>query len=131
MSSQPSPVFAGKKDFAALALLLALSLVAWMIHSSNDKAKKPTIYRIKIFSRPEKVSEITQPPENRLTITGKLGPAEIEWDVDGKVRIASSTCPCKTCVNMGWVSDSSLICVPNGIIIEPQSNGALIDAVTR
>lgn len=131
MSAQQPPVFAGRRDWLIILTMLAVSLLAWLLHSLPATDSKPAGYRIRIFTEPEKIINTGVPADNRLIINGRLGSAEIEWDGGGKVRIASSTCPCKTCVNMGWVSDASLICVPNGIIVEPQTGSSQIDAVTR
>lgn len=124
-------VFAGKKDLAALGFLIVLSLLAWALHSFGDGQTYPTRFHIQVFTDSKKEFDLLKPPENRFKLPGRLGIVELEWDERGRVRIASSPCPCKTCVNMGWVTNSSLICVPGGIIVEPRSSADNIDAVSR
>lgn len=128
------PVFAGREEKLAITLLLLLSLIVWFygLKDSSAPGEASTRWRITVFSEPRQQSEMSCPAEKRLIVTGKLGPAEIEWDEHGRVRIASSTCPCRTCVNMGWSANAALICVPNGIMIEPLAAGIpSVDAVTR
>lgn len=38
----------------------------------------------------------------------------------GKIRVVSSDCPDKICVNTGWISDSSktIVCLPNRLVIK-------------
>ncbi len=125
------PVFADRNEAFALVLLTLLSVVGLFYHFLSDGPVADR-WRLTVFSKSPVTSIISRPAEKRLIVTGKLGPAEIEWDDHGKVRIASSTCPCRTCINMGWSDSGALICVPNGLIVEPlRSEAASVDAVTR
>ncbi len=125
------PVFADRNEALVLVLLTFLSVVGILYHFL-PAATVADKWRLTVFSKPPVTSMISRPAEKRLIVTGKLGPAEIEWDDHGKVRIASSTCPCRTCVNMGWSDSGALICVPNGLMVEPlQNEAASVDAVTR
>jgi hypothetical protein len=128
------PVFAGPTEMLLLMTLLLFSFFIWFFKAdANLFQVEPTNrWLITIFSDPPQKIEINYPDKKHLTVTGKLGPAEIEWDGKGKVRIASSTCPCRTCTNMGWSADASLICVPNGIVVEPlRLKTENVDAVSR
>ena len=130
----PPPVFAGRSEVIIIVMLTLLSFCIWLQQYSLSGPSGASIekWRVTIFATTMSSSEISRPPEKRLMVKGKLGPAEIEWDDRGRVRIASSTCPCHTCVQMGWSAGTSLICVPNGLLLEPLSKEASsVDAVSR
>lgn len=131
MNAEEFKIIGGRKDYYALLALLALSLLAWFAHGQSLQSSESRKYSVKIFTSPEQKMYFNEPPREKLMVTGRLGPAEIEWDAHGKVRIASSTCPCQTCINMGWTADASLICVPNGIVVEAIPVRQPFDAVTR
>ncbi|HOI92476.1 MAG TPA: NusG domain II-containing protein [Candidatus Rifleibacterium sp.] len=132
--SKLPPVFASRAEAFIIFMLALISLLGLIVVANplTHSSASPEKWRLTIFSQPPQTSEIAMPAEKHLLVTGKLGPAEIEWDDRGNVRIASSTCPCRTCVNMGWSGEAAVICVPNGIMVEPQKSGApAVDAVTR
>lgn len=131
MNAEEYKIIGGRKDFFALLALLAISMVAWFAHQQSLQSNESRKYSVTIFTSPEQKMFFNEIPHKKLLVTGKLGPAEIEWDAHGKVRIASSTCPCQTCINMGWTADASLICVPNGIVVEAIPVKQSFDAVTR
>jgi len=132
MSQNIPPIFAGNRDWLILLVLLLLSLVAWVAHQNTVRNKFDGACRIKIFTDPPQELTFSGAQMQPVKVQGMIGPAVIEWAKDGRVRIASSACPCKTCVNMGWTNSFSLICVPNGIVVEPVVSGQQkVDAVTR
>lgn len=130
MTTEQPKLFSGRNDWLILAGLVAVSLFAWYMHSATP-VKGPTGYRIRILTSPEQKFELRRGEKEKIMITGKQGPAEIEFNADGKARISSSTCPCKTCVNMGFSDAASLICVPNGIVVDFISEKPDFDAITR
>lgn len=126
------PLFSGRHDWLILAGLLAISLIAWAGHYYGQPTGCRGACKIRIFTDPVQELVFTGPQAHSVQLHGKTGPATIEWNSAGKIRIASSACPCKTCVNMGWTDSYSLICLPNGIIVEPTADtGSVMDAVTR
>ncbi|PKL42169.1 MAG: hypothetical protein CVV41_15440 [Candidatus Riflebacteria bacterium HGW-Riflebacteria-1] len=132
MNGEVPPLFSGKTDWLIMIGLLLVSLVAWAGHNYMQPAGFSGACTVRIFTEPPQKLVFTGPQPQPLTVVGKTGAATIEWGTDGRIRIASSTCPCKTCVNMGWTDSSSLVCVPNGIIVEPAADtGSKVDAVTR
>jgi hypothetical protein len=133
MTREPVPrVFANRRE-VAIVIFVALASLFFLIYvGGNLPGNVAETWKLTIFTDTRQQVELTCPPEKRLIVTGKVGPAEIEWDDRGRVRIVASTCPCKTCVNMGWTSDAAIVCVPNGIVIEPvRQKSAAVDAVTR
>lgn len=131
MKSENYAIFGGRKDWYVLVALLIFSAYAWFAHQSELSKDVGRSYSIRVFTVPQQLFVFDQPQKNRLVIAGKIGPAEIEWDDRGRIRIASSTCSCKTCVNMGWAADCSLICVPNGIVVEVVAEQKNYDAISQ
>ncbi len=130
MKSEQPKLISGRNDWLILAGLVIISLFAWYMHSAAP-VKGATGYRIRILTAPEEIINLKRGEKEKIMITGKLGPAEIEFNADGKARIRSSTCPCKTCVNMGYSDAASLICVPNGIVVDIILEKSDFDAITR
>jgi hypothetical protein len=132
MKDKIPPLFAGKQDWLILLALLTVSLLAWAGHYYSGHNGFSGACRVRVLTEPPQEMLFRGPPAQPVEISGRTGPAVIEWGSDNKIRIKSSSCPCKTCVNMGWTDSSSLICVPNGIVVEPLLDGGQqFDAVTR
>ncbi|MBU1108521.1 MAG: NusG domain II-containing protein [Candidatus Riflebacteria bacterium] len=132
MNKLVPPLFAGRHDWLVLAGLLAISLVAWVGHYYDQPVSFRGACKIRIFTDPAQKLVFSGPQAQPIQVNGKIGPATVEWGDGGKIRIVSSACPCKVCVNMGWTDNSSLVCVPNGIIVDPTAAASSeIDAVTR
>jgi|GEM_PF-1044112 len=132
MNDNVPPLFAGKHDWQILLALLAVSLLAWAGHNYSSRGGFSGACRVRILTEPSQEMLFSGPQAQPVEVRGRTGPAVIEWGSDKKIRIRSSSCPCKTCVNMGWTDSSSLICVPNGIVVEPiVDDGQQVDAVTR
>lgn len=132
MNDNLPPIFAGKHDWLILLVLLALSFLAWAAHNYGSNNGFSGACRVRILTEPPQEILFSGPQAQPVEVRGRTGPAVIEWGSDRKIRISSSSCPCKTCVNMGWTNSSSLICVPNGVVVEPMIAGdQQVDAVTR
>ena len=52
---------------------------------------------------------------------------------DRMIRVKEADCPDKTCVKMGWLSNSSMpiVCLPHKLVIEFTDDTGDIDALTR
>ena len=52
---------------------------------------------------------------------------------DHMIRVTDADCPDKTCVKMGWLSNSSMpiVCLPHRLVIEFTSDSGDVDALTR
>ena len=52
---------------------------------------------------------------------------------DRRIRVKEADCPDKTCVNMGWLSSSSMpiVCLPHHLVIEFTDDTGDVDALTR
>lgn len=60
-------------------------------------------------------------------VQGAIGITKIQVQ-DNKVRITDSPCPNKTCINQGW--GTTLICLPNNVVVSVKSSGGY-DAVAE
>lgn len=51
---------------------------------------------------------------------------------DGRVRVAESDCPRRTCARMGWASRAgqTIVCVPNRLLIQIRGDRQDVDAET-
>ena len=65
-----------------------------------------------------------------VTCQGHTNTVEIR---DRKIRVLDADCPDRTCVNMGWLSSSSLpiVCLPHHLVIEFVGDTDSLDAITR
>jgi hypothetical protein len=55
--------------------------------------------------------------ENRIVpVKGSHGYTYVEIN-DGKVRINSSPCTSKLCVQHGWITSGVLVCLPNRVVV--------------
>lgn len=52
---------------------------------------------------------------------------------DHMIRVTDADCPDKTCVKMGWLSNSSMpiVCLPHRLVIEFTADSGDVDALTR
>lgn len=130
MKSKTPLIFSSTRDFIFLLLLVFVSLVAWVMHVAQDSSTANG-YVVMVFSEPVKTVVLNEIPPAPLELQGKIGAVKIEWKNSGEFRIASSTCPCKTCINYGWTRNGSIVCVPNGIVVKTQKSEEMVDAVSR
>lgn len=117
MKNNDKSLLKGKFDLIFIVGLFLISFIAWFMHTISIQ-DKPVEYRIKTFAdEPQTISFLVPPPEG-LKVQGRIGLTHIEWNEKGQVRIAESACQNKTCVKMGWVNNSSILCVPNAVLVE-------------
>jgi hypothetical protein len=69
--------------------------------------------------------------DSRINVTGALGVSVLEVK-GGKLRMLSSPCPDKICVNQGWVCKPGevIVCVPNAVSVSIEGDGG-VDAIIR
>ena len=72
--------------------------------------------------------------DSYFSVDGTIGKTEIEIK-DRRVRIVSSPCDKKICVQKGWIDQSyeTIVCIPNRVAISLVSSSSrdTIDGVTR
>ncbi len=129
-SEKVKKIFAGRLDVVFLLALGFISVVAWLLHQGEANTAPKTV-SVRVFTEPEQFFRVSMPASRTLVVSGKLGPAEIQFSSAGEYRIASSTCPNHICVNYGWVKNGSLVCVPNGIVVVAEEKESRVDAVSR
>ena len=103
-------------------VLLFISAYAYYMHFKNVASE----FEVEVLSQNKTYKKPVD--SNQLKVKGILGFTTVEWTGDG-VKITDSCCPNKTCVQFGKTNNSSLICVPNGIIVKPTKD--LYDAITQ
>ncbi|MDD3000974.1 MAG: NusG domain II-containing protein [Candidatus Riflebacteria bacterium] len=111
-----------KNNLIFIITLLAISALAYYFHFASEKT---TQYEIRVLAQNK---TYLRPLSNRLIVKGYLGESIITWNMNDEVRIEKSPCPNQSCVKMGLCKSIPLICVPNGIIINPIAQK--YDAVT-
>jgi len=69
-----------------------------------------------------------------FSVDGAIGKSEIEIK-DRRVRMVSSPCDKKICIQSGWINQpyETIVCIPNRVTISLSSNNDkdMIDGVTR
>jgi len=69
---------------------------------------------------------------NRLIML-PVGEMQVEVK-NGQIRVASSDCPKRICVNTGWIRTPGqvIVCVPNKVLIQINTGASpLLDAVVQ
>ena len=132
MSKNNNKLIKSKIDVFFLFALFVISTIAWVFHTVSMNVK-PVKYKVSILLANEtKNIIIDQVISKTMTVEGELGETVIEWDEQGRVRIVSSACPNNTCVSTGWINHSSVICVPNRVVVEAVTNQQPeFDAISR
>ena len=76
--------------------------------------------------------DLSTAEDTTLTI-GPEGQQNIVEIKDRQIRVKDADCPDKTCVKMGWLSNSAMpiVCLPHKLVIEFTEDTGGIDALTR
>jgi len=125
--SSPSPLLTPADRIVLYALVVA-GLALLLVPASGDAPAGALIQGPGAF-----VAFVSLTEEATYTVAGPLGETIVEVRA-GAVRVASSPCPHKTCVSMGWISEpgQTVVCVPNGVVVRVLGEGASrLDATTR
>ena len=48
----------------------------------------------------------------------------------GRIRVESADCPDQVCVDQGWISDGTVVCLPNRLVIQIEGGGDGLDSAT-
>ena len=109
-----------KRDSIIFAILLCLALVGivavWIYRSGGDKAvavvehNAVEIHRINL-------DKVTQ---SDIIFINDGNNCQVEIEVEnGRIRMRSSSCPDKICVNCGWLSEKgdTAVCLPNSVVV--------------
>jgi hypothetical protein len=114
-------------DWVLVIGLGLFTLVSWALlhqHGSGDRAL--------IYEDGNQIADIALNSDRTIQVRGPLGISVIEVR-NGKIRMAASPCPQQICVRMGQISraHSSIVCVPNRIIIQIPAHHDSLDAITQ
>ncbi len=104
-----------KRDFVAIALVVALSLVGFLLFGRTGEKGKEVVIR----SDGRLVGTYPLSENRELTVTLGSGKNTIVIR-DGGVSVSDADCPDKYCVKQGVISRSgeSLICLPHRLAVE-------------
>lgn len=105
-------------------LILFLILIAIIFSFKKFFSSKGTTVSVNANEK-EYIFDLAKNGE--YEVQGLIGYTKLEIK-DEKVRIIDSCCPNKTCVNQGW--GSTIVCLPNKVIINVESNGGF-DAIAE
>jgi hypothetical protein len=116
-------------DKLLMGILLVLSLASiGMVHRL---VKPGSVVVVEVDGH--EVHRLDLSVDGRRAVVGPLGETVIQVNA-GEIRVESSPCPHKLCVNMGWVkrTGSLIVCVPNRVLVrvEGEQSGEEPDAVT-
>lgn len=123
------PEFIKSEGYYFIIFLLIISFFSYF--ASTKSIKKTSTYTI--INSDKKVIQVLRPRVEPMTVKGRIGNVIVEWRADGSVRIASSGCPLKICVNRGWIhGNDSVVCVPNEVVVSCHADlKSNIDGVSR
>ena len=102
-----------KTDAILIGIILFTAALCWFFTRQNG-----TLESLRILYNGKVVSTVQPGADGTFTVPEAPGMVfEIK---DGKVAAASSDCPDKTCVNMGYIGNPAqkIVCLPNQIVVE-------------
>lgn len=105
-------------DFVIVLFVLVASLFLFRGCSMKTLSGKRKVVCV---SAPEKEYVFSLSRAGTYRVQGEKGESIIEIK-DGKVRIADSVCPNKTCVKCGFVSSGKIICLPNKVFVSVEND---------
>jgi len=110
------------------ALLAALCAGAGILLSRGNAARTASIYQNGVLLQTVPLNR-----DGQFTIPSPDGGSNTVTVRNGQIRVEQATCPDKLCVNQGW-SDSQnkpIVCLPNGLVIQPEGGGTDLDAIAN
>jgi hypothetical protein len=116
-----------KTGDCVLVILLGLfTLVSWWVLHQRESGHHALIYE-----DGNQIADVALNTDQTIQVKGSLGISVIEVR-NGKIRMAASPCPHQICVRMGQISKahSSIVCVPNRIVIQIPADDDSLDAIT-
>ena len=114
-------------DLVLVLVLGLLTLVSWgLLHQRGSGS------RVLIYQDGKETADISLNSDRTVQVEGPLGISVIEVK-NGKVRMLKSPCPQQICVHMGQISKphSSIVCVPNRVMILIPADHDSLDAITQ
>ena len=112
-----------------IVLLFSIALVLWLSHEGGHRSSEAE--SASIYVGDHLLEEVDLRADKLITLP--VGRIEVEVK-NGRIRVASSDCPKKICVNTGWIGTPGqiIVCVPYKVLIEVNANDSpLLDAVVQ
>lgn len=107
-------------DKILMVALLALSLGS--IAVVGRLVEKGSVAVVEVDG--QEIFRLSLSVDSQRAVPGPLGDTIVQVH-DGRVRVASSPCPYKLCVRMGWANEAGdlIVCVPNRVVVRVEGEG--------
>jgi len=118
-------------DGVAVALILCAAAALWFFLLAPPPSEGPRT--VQVWQDGQMLRELPLTENAEFTLTGAY--TNRVMVLEGRVRIAESTCPGEDCVHTGWIDQAgrSIVCLPNRVEIRVTDDGSehAVDAVVR
>ena len=116
-------------DVVLIAVVLLFSIGFILFTRFGRPWQSSKVSGAAVYHEGELLREITLDKDQELILLDGKMSLEIK---EGRIRVSSSDCPRRLCVNMGWIKTPGQViaCVPNKVLIEIKSTASpFLDAV--
>lgn len=112
--------------FAAIAVLCAAAIVLFPLPEG-------TAVSAQIYQNGTLIRAVSLDEDSRFTISSPDGGSNLVVVSGGRIRVEQATCPDKLCVKQGWsrTRDYPIVCLPHGLVIQPEGGAVDFDAVAN
>ncbi|MCC8098111.1 MAG: NusG domain II-containing protein [Eubacterium sp.] len=115
---------------ALIIIILGLAGASYAVMNMKYKGAEAKIYSDGELVKTIELENVSEGYE--FTVECEEGENVIRVE-NGKICVASASCPDKVCVNQGWISNgvTPIVCLPNKLVIEIEGAEAEADAAAR
>lgn len=124
-----TPILISRKELVILAVLLAVSMLSYLIFSMQAKGAK---VEIRIARQIFGTYDINQ--EQVVEVRDSDGTFLLRCEIrNGTVKVTESRCKDKICLDEGFISKNSqtIICLPQQVVISVVNEDQAIDGVLK
>lgn len=121
-----------RTDKIFIIVIIAFSMVCLAAGDLSSFAEEPQNAVIKVEGEVVQIIDLSaHDASEQISVKGPHGVSVVQIE-KGRIRMISSPCPDKLCVNQGWAEKpgQAIVCVPNQISISVEGEGGL-DAIIR
>lgn len=119
------------RDKLLIIIIAVVALAGLAVEQLMLPANEGARATVKVQGEMFRSIDLDVPGTKRISINGVEGLSVFELK-DGKIKMISSPCPDKLCIQQGWVSrpGQTIVCVPNAVSISVLGNGG-VDTIVR
>ena len=112
--------------FAGLAAACLAAIVLFPL-------PQPAANRAELYQNGTLIRTVPLNEDARFTVSAPNGGSNTVVVSAGRIRVEEATCPDKLCVKQGWARTGSypIVCLPNGLVIQPKGGEVDFDAVAN